>query len=120
MKILLDMNVPLKYGVLLANADINYVRWSDVGSPNATDTEIMTYAREHDLIVLTYDLDFSAILSATHETKPSIIQVRTSVHHAKKVVDLIVAALIQNADEMTKGAILSIDLKKSRLRLLPL
>ena len=120
MKILLDMNIPKKYAALLKDRGILNLRWSDVGAPNASDVEIMSYARENNYIVLTCDLDFSAILSVTHEPKPSIAQIRASVLHAKHAVDLITTAMIQNADEMEKGAILSIDLKKSRLRLLPL
>ena len=120
MKILLDMNIPLKYAALLADRGIMALRWSDVGAPSASDVEIMAYARENNYIVLTYDLDFSAILSTTHELKPSVAQIRASVLHAEQAVDLVASALIQNADEMEKGAILSIDLKKSRLHLLPL
>jgi len=120
MKILLDMNIPLSYAALLAERGITAVRWSDIGPPNASDVEIMAYAHENNYVVLTCDLDFSAILSATHELKPSVAQIRASVLHAKQAVDLVASALIQNADKMEKGAILSIDLKKSRLRLLPL
>jgi predicted nuclease of predicted toxin-antitoxin system len=120
MKLLLDMNVPLKYGTLLVNKGIDSTIWSDVGSPNAKDVEIMSYARDNDFIVLTYDLDFSAILSSTHDLKPSIIQIRVSVLHAERVVNLIATALAQNKGDLEKGAIISIDLHKARLRLLPL
>ena len=120
MKILIDMNIPLKYSELLGKKGFESVRWSNVGAPGAADIEIMTYARENNLIVLTYDLDFSAILSTTHELKPSIVQVRASVLHAEQTIDLIVSALLQNEEELKRGAILSIDAKKARLRLLPL
>ena len=120
MKVLLDMNIPLKYEALLAERGIIPLRWSDVGSPSAADTEIMAYARENNYIVLTYDLDFSTILSVTRELKPSVAQIRASIFHAEQAVDLITTALFQNSAEMEKGAILSIDLKKARLRLLPL
>jgi len=120
MKLLLDMNVPLRYSSLLMNKGIDSIRWSDVGSRDAKDTEIMSYARDNNLIVLTYDLDFSAILSTTHDLKPSIIQVRVSAKHADKAVNLINAALSQNKSDLEKGAIISIDINKARLRLLPL
>jgi len=120
MKILLDMNIPFKYADLLTKRDIKCIRWSDIGAPNATDVEIMEYARNNDFIILTFDLDFSAILSVTHELKPSVAQIRASVLHAEKAADLISTALFRNADDLQKGAILSIDLKKARSRLLPL
>ncbi len=50
MKLFLDMNVPLRYGVLLTNKGINSIRWSDVGKPDAKDIEIMSYARDNDLL----------------------------------------------------------------------
>jgi len=120
MKILLDMNIPQKYTGLLANKNIEVLRWSDAGAPDATDAEIMEYARINDFIVLTCDLDFGAILSVTHERKPSVVQIRGSILHAEKATDIIVAALYQCCDELKKGAILSIDSKNARLRLLPL
>ena len=120
MKILLDMNVPFGYAALLSKKGFDALRWSDVGAPNAADAEIMEYARKHDYIVLTYDLDFSAILSVTHERTPSIAQIRVSDMYAEQVTDIIAKYLQRYADEMGEGAILSIDLKKARLRLLPL
>jgi predicted nuclease of predicted toxin-antitoxin system len=36
----------------------------------------MAYAKLHGRIVLTHDLDFSAILAATKGDKPSVVQVR--------------------------------------------
>jgi predicted nuclease of predicted toxin-antitoxin system len=120
MKVLLDMNIPLKYAELLSKRDIVCIRWSDVGPPNAADTEIMEYARNNGFIVLTFDLDFSAILSVTHELKPSVAQIRASVLHADKAADLIATALLQYANDLLRGAILAIDFKKARVRLLPI
>lgn len=120
MKILLDMNIPLKYSALLENHGIESKRWSDIGAPNALDSEIMAYARDNDFIVLTYDLDFSAILSATHELKPSVAQIRASVLHSEQAVDLISSALLQHENELNNGAVLSVNLKNARLHILPL
>jgi predicted nuclease of predicted toxin-antitoxin system len=44
---------------------------------DAADIEIMAYAAKHDYVVLTHDLDFSAILAATQGTKPSVVQIRS-------------------------------------------
>jgi predicted nuclease of predicted toxin-antitoxin system len=120
MKLLLDMNIPLRYLELLSDRGLNVVRWSEIGACDAEDTEIMNYARTNDYIILTCDLDFSAILSSTHERKPSIIQIRASIIHAQQAVELIAVALNKNAEDLEKGAILSIDMKNARLRLLPL
>jgi predicted nuclease of predicted toxin-antitoxin system len=120
MKLLLDMNIPLKYTELLNKKGIETLRWSDIGVANASDSEIMAYAREHNLSVLTFDLDFSTMLSVTHESKPSIVQIRASVLYAEQTVDIIANAIMRNLDALDNGAIMSIDVKKSRIRLLPL
>jgi len=120
MRVLLDMNIPRKYSALLAVRGIESLRWSDVGAPNATDIEIMAYARDNNYIVLTYDLDFTAILSVTHDLKPSVAQIRASIQNAEQAVDLIAIALYHNEAELEKGAVISIDIIKSRVRLLPL
>jgi len=120
MKLLLDMNIPLKYAELLSKKGIELMRWSDVGAPDAADAEIMAYARDNDFIVLTNDLDFGAILSVTHDLKPSVAQVRASILHADQAVDLIATALYRFDDDLKRGAILSVDIKNARLRLLPL
>ncbi len=44
---------------------------------DAADIEIMTYAAKYDYVVLTHDLDFSAILAATQGAKPSVVQIRS-------------------------------------------
>ncbi|MBF0240776.1 MAG: DUF5615 family PIN-like protein [SAR324 cluster bacterium] len=48
--------------------------WSQIGAPNAPDTEIMDWARKNKNVVFTHDLDFSALLFSTNATAPSVIQ----------------------------------------------
>ena len=120
MKILIDMNIPLDYSKFLKEKEIEIFRWSDVGLPNAPDEEIMQYAKANNFIVLTSDLDFSALLSMTHAIKPSIIQTRISLIRADRAVDMIISADKRYSNELTQGAILSINPQKARVRLLPL
>jgi predicted nuclease of predicted toxin-antitoxin system len=60
-KILIDMNLPPRWVQLFANAGWEALHWSQVGSPTASDREIMAWARENGYIVFTHDLDFSAL-----------------------------------------------------------
>ena len=120
MKLLLDMNIPIKYMDLLTKRGIKTMKWSDIGAPNAGDMEIIAYAQENNFVILTCDLDFSTLLSITHDLKPSIVQIRASFQHPERIADLTVTTLNKYSEELTKGAIISIDLKKSRIRSLPL
>ena len=74
MKLIVDMNLSPRWVKLLADAGIESAHWSSLGAPNAPDTFIMAYASANDYVVLTHDLDFSAILAATHGEKPSVVK----------------------------------------------
>jgi predicted nuclease of predicted toxin-antitoxin system len=65
MKLIVDMNLSPRWIPLFGRSQIEAKHWSSVGSVTASDVEIMAYAAEHGYIVLTNDLDFSAILAAT-------------------------------------------------------
>jgi len=119
-KILIDMNIPLSYSTLFNEKGVETIRWSDIGLPNAPDEEIIQYAKINKYVLLTSDLDFSALLSMTHAAKPSIIQMRISIIRADRAVEMIVSAVKRYSSELAQGAILSINPKKARVRLLPL
>jgi predicted nuclease of predicted toxin-antitoxin system len=120
MKLLIDMNLSPRLSQLLSDGDITSVHWSSVGAADATDSQIMAFARDEDYIVVTYDLDFSAILAATRCNKPSVIQIRARDLVPEQVCASILAAIRQMSNELQRGALLTIDLNKLRLRLLPL
>jgi predicted nuclease of predicted toxin-antitoxin system len=79
----------------------------------------MAYAHDNDYVVLTHDLDFSAILAATHGIKPSVAQLRADDVNPDVIGQKTVRALKQMADELEQGALLTIEPNKTRLRLLP-
>jgi predicted nuclease of predicted toxin-antitoxin system len=80
----------------------------------------MKFAAEHDYVVLTYDLDFSAILAATHRQKPSVVQIRMDDIGVQAAGPHVSAALRQLQPELELGALVTIDSHRSRVRLLPL
>jgi len=120
MKILVDMNLSPKLAGLLMNHGIETIHWYMVGRSDSKDLEIMEYAKEHNYIVLSCDLDFSAILAATHGQKPSVVQLRTQNFQLEDTAKLLVNALYQNSKDLQNGAILTIDVRKARLCLLPI
>ncbi|MBM4208064.1 MAG: hypothetical protein FJ190_08610 [Gammaproteobacteria bacterium] len=120
MKLIVDMNLSPRWIGWLANAGIEAAHWSEIGANNAPDSEIMTYANANDCIVLTHDLDFSAILAATHGEKPSVVQIRAEDISPDVIGLQVIAALRQMATELENGALLSVDPNRTRMRLLPL
>ena len=84
------------------------------------DIDIMDFARTNSYVVLTHDLDFGAILAATHGDKPSVVQIRSEDVSPDAIGKQVIRALQQMADELDQGALLTIDPNRIRLRILPL
>ncbi|MDP1605884.1 MAG: DUF5615 family PIN-like protein [Rhodocyclaceae bacterium] len=120
MKLIVDMNLSPRWIKVLADANIDAAHWSSLGASNAPDERIMAYAGAHNYVVLTHDLDFGAILAATHGEKPSVVQIRAEDVSPDVIGKQVIIALRQMASELESGALLTIDPKRTRLRLLPL
>jgi predicted nuclease of predicted toxin-antitoxin system len=120
MKLLIDMNLSPDWVNIFSYHDIEAVHWSSVGRHDASDAEIMAYAKANNYAVLTYDLDFSAILAINRYQKPSVVQIRTGDISPAVTARLVLNALSVAAAEIEKGALITIDLNKTRMRILPL
>jgi len=120
MKILVDMNLSPDWCQVLARHGWETVHWSSVGKPTASDKTILEYARDQGYVVLSHDLDFSAILAATRARTPSVIQVRMQDVLSERFRNFIVNALRQFESELSAGALVVIDESRSRARVLPL
>ena len=120
MKLLIDMNLSPRWVETLTDAGIEAVHWSSVGAGTARDSEIMSYARSNGYIVLTHDLDFSAILAATQGNKPSVVQIRAENIRVEAIGKQVILALRQMETELQEGALLTLDANRTRLRVLPL
>jgi len=120
MRILIDMNLSPRWVDVFSIHSIEAVHWSSVGCVEASDFEIMAYAETNNYAVFTYDLDFSAILAINRYHKPSVIQIRTGNISPSIVGQLVINALFAATAEIEKGALITIDINKTRLRILPL
>ena len=95
------------------------VHWSEIGPPNAPDREILLWARSNEYVVFTHDLDFGAILAATKADSPSVLQLRVQNISPKDMGESVVAAFKQFEELLNQGALVSIDQKRARARILP-
>ena len=80
----------------------------------------MDFARANSYVVLTHDLDFGAILAATHGKKPSVVQIRSEDVSPDMIGKLVVAAIQQMVVDLERGALLTVNPKRIRIRILPL
>jgi predicted nuclease of predicted toxin-antitoxin system len=120
MKILVDMNLSPRWVGVLETAGFEAAHWSVVGAHDASDMAILSYARTNDCVILTHDLDFGAILATTRGAKPSVVQIRAEDIRPGAASMQVVAALRQMSADLEAGALVSVDVNRARLRVLPL
>jgi len=120
MKLLIDMNLSPRWVNILVDAGFEALHWSTIGRISAPDTEIMAFAKANAYVVLTHDLDFGAILAATHGEKPSVVQIRSEDVSPDVIGKLVIVALRQMMAELEEGALLTLDPNRPCLRVLPL
>lgn len=120
MKVLLDMNLSPSLVPFLTSAGVEAVHWSTVGDPRAEDRALMHWARSNGCVVFTNDLDFSALLAITRGAGPSVLQIRTQDLLPAAVGGTVVRVLAEHRAALLEGAILTVDERGSRVRVLPL
>jgi predicted nuclease of predicted toxin-antitoxin system len=119
-KLLVDMNLSPSWVERLARHGFETVHWSTIGTATAPDVEILTWANEHAFVLITNDLDFSAILAAGGGVSPSVVQIRTQDLLSDVVVSIVAKAIDAHREDIERGALLSIDEAGTRVRVLPL
>jgi predicted nuclease of predicted toxin-antitoxin system len=81
---------------------------------------IFDWAKSHGYIVFTNDLDFGAILAATNAAGPSVIQLRVQDVLPASLAPRLIAVLRQFEVELLEGALISVDERRSKARILPI
>ncbi len=114
MKLIIDVNLSPAWVSFLGDAGYETVHWSDIGALRAPDRQIMAWAREHDRVVFTHDLDFAALLAATQARAPSVLQIRAQDTLPDAMGEAVVQALRQFAQALREGAVVSVDLSTRR------
>jgi predicted nuclease of predicted toxin-antitoxin system len=120
MKLLVDMNLSPRWVRVLTEAAFEVTHWSKIGLADAPDHEIMAFAEEQGYVVFTNDLDFGVILAETQAERPSVVQVRVGILRPNVIGKQVVETLHQLEGALSEGAFVSIDPKKTRVRVLPL
>lgn len=119
-KLVVDMNLSVDWVTELDQHGWYAIHWSMVGDPRADDSAIMVWALANGYVVFTHDLDFGTMLALTHATGPSVLQVRGQNVLPEDMGSLVIAALRQHDATLAAGALVVVEEKKSRVRVLPL
>lgn len=120
MRLLVDMNLSPRWVPFLLEAGFKADHWADIGKGDAADHELVAWAAAHGAIVLTADLDFSALLAASGAGFPSVIQIRDELPSPERTGDALIEALVRLTEEIAQGALVTLDAGRSRVRVLPI
>jgi predicted nuclease of predicted toxin-antitoxin system len=120
LRLLVDMNLSPRWVDVFERHGWTAVHWSTVGDPRASDRTIMDWAREHQHIVFTHDLDFGTLLALTRAAGPSVIQVRAQDVLPEHLADIVAAAVRRHEQALSAGALIVVDEHTLRARVLPL
>ena len=121
MKLLLDANLSPEVGRRLKEAGHDAIHVKDIGLLTATDPEILQASAKEERILLTADSDFGALLALGSLASPSVLLLRSADHlRPTEQAELIGANLPQIAEDLEKGAIVSLTSDRLRVRELPI
>ena len=120
LKFLVDMNLSPSWIGWLAEHGWEAVHWSEVGEPGETDDTLVAWARERQYTLFSHDLDFSRILALSNADGPSVIQVRAQDVLPDSLGRFVLATLQQFSSQLEEGALLVLEEKRARVRILPL
>ncbi len=120
MKLLIDMNISPKLALLLCAEKHDCKRWSEVGRADAPDEEIVDYARRENCVIITKDLDFGTILARNFLDLPSVLLIRRKDVLADALFPMIDQVLAAFESELHTGALIVVDERRTRIRMLPL
>lgn len=120
LRFLVDMNLSPKTVTNLQQHGWDILRVSQVLPMDAEDSEILEFARQHNRVIITQDLDFSSLLALGGHEKPSLITFRLSVPDPEIITQKLLEFLPQIANRLAEGCAVTIDDRKVRVRRLPI
>jgi len=96
------------------------IRITERLSSTATDLEIINLAYEENAIIITQDLDFSALIVKSGLRGPSIITLRISNPKPIKVAEILIKILPRIKEALIEGSLVTIDDFEYRIKKLPI
>lgn len=117
---LADMNLSPVTVEDLRREGYDVIRVSDLLPVDAPDSEILELARQRDAVVVTQDLDFSALLALSGYDRPSLITLRLTNTDPYLVSERLKQVLGQVEQRLNEGCAVTVDDANIRIRNLPI
>ena len=120
MKLLLDQGLPRSAASILRAHGIDALHTGEIGLATADDSTLIRFAHQQERVVVTLDSDFHALLALSEANKPSVIRIRIEGLRAESLVSLLQTLLAERSDELDRGALVTVQPKRVRIRYLPI
>lgn len=114
------MHISPRTVAFLGELGHDVIRVSDVLAATATDVEIVQCAISNARIVLTQDLDFSALVGLSGESAPSVVTLRISSSRLEVVNGVLSHDLHALETDLERGALVTMTERGPPVRSLPL
>ncbi|OGW37566.1 MAG: hypothetical protein A2Y97_00605 [Nitrospirae bacterium RBG_13_39_12] len=95
------------------------IRVTDKLPATSLDKEIIQLSYQEKAVIITQDLDFSAIIAQSGLNGPSVISLRVANAKPDIIIRILITVLPLIEAELREGAIVSIDEKEYRIKKLP-
>lgn len=119
MRFLVDMCVDVRVAEWLRGQGHDAVHLRELGLQRLANGEIFRKAASENRAVLTFDLDFSEIAALTRGQPASLIVLRLHDARFQHVIDRVSAVLAESASALERGAVISVEEARHRVRNLP-
>ncbi len=120
MKLVIDENLSPRWCDYLAPFGITATHWQNLGKIGDPDEIIFDYACANNAVIVTQDLDFTRILALRGAHLPSVIQLRVPCPIPEIIGRALLNILETHRQQIHAGCLISLDLSRNRIRLLPL
>jgi predicted nuclease of predicted toxin-antitoxin system len=120
MRFLCDMGVSLKVVQWLRKQGHDVTHLRDEGLQTLPNGEIFSKALSEKRVILTFDLDFGEISAFSRGERTSVIVFRLRNTRTPNVINRLSAVLAESFDSIQKGAIITVEDSRHRIRYLPM
>jgi len=120
MKFIADIHISPQTVKSLVEKGYEVKRITEFLKPNAKDEEILDLALKEESVIITQDLDFSALLAKRGMNKPSVITLKIEVSKPARVAEMLERILPKIESELSEGSIVIVEEERMRIRKLPI
>ena len=104
---------------LLRERGWDIVRVPELLPLDASDEQVLERARADGRVVVTQDLDFSALLALSGEDRPSLVTLRLAASDPEGVARRLLEVLPEVAEALQEGSAVTVEETSVRIRKLP-